>query len=83
MTSCWKRAWVAARLPDPPKKLTLRQAVATIVAFAAAVGVFGLITGRWEGVISGGIGPAMGNLMYQWWHGRTAQPEYEEEDNDG
>ncbi|MFJ8931581.1 hypothetical protein ACIRLA_33860 [Streptomyces sp. NPDC102364] len=82
MMSRWKRAWWAARQPVPPQKLTLREAVVTVVAFAAVVGVFGLLTGRWEGVIGGGVSVAGGSLLGQWWNGRTAQPEYEEEDND-
>lgn len=80
MKSCWER-WQTA---EPPKKLTLRKAVADVIVFAVVFGVCGLITGDWDGAIGGGVsaGGGGGNLLYQWWNGRTAQPEYEEEDND-
>ncbi|MFJ9085873.1 hypothetical protein ACIRL3_25990 [Streptomyces sp. NPDC102384] len=80
MPSRWKRVWWAARQPEPPKKLTLREVVATVVVYAAAIDVFGLITGRWEDAIGGGISGAGGTLLGWWWNGRTAQPEYEDVD---
>ncbi|MFI5659197.1 hypothetical protein [Streptomyces sp. NPDC051684] len=82
MTSRWKRVWWAARQPDPPKKLTVREAVATVVVFAAIVCVYGLITGRWEGAIGGAISGGGGSLLGRWWNGRIAQPEYEDGDGD-
>ncbi|WP_327669469.1 MULTISPECIES: hypothetical protein [unclassified Streptomyces] len=57
--------------------------MADVIVFAVVFGVCGLITGDWDGAIGGGVSAGGGgNLLYQWWNGRTAQPEYEEEDND-
>lgn len=51
MKSCWER-WQTA---EPPKKLTLRKAVADVIVFAVVFGVCGLITGDWDGAIGGGV----------------------------
>ncbi|MCX5532429.1 hypothetical protein OG785_17910 [Streptomyces sp. NBC_00006] len=75
-----KSRWERWRTAEPPKKLTLRQAVADVIVFAVVFGGDGLITGDWDGAIGGGVGAGGGTLLYQWWNGRTAQPEYEDED---
>lgn len=74
-----KSRWERWRTSAPPKKLTVREVVATVVAFAAAVGVFGPVFGRWLDMIGAGTSAAGGHLVHQWWNGLTAQPEYENE----
>ena len=61
MMSRWKRAWVAARQPDPPKKPTRLEIVVTVVACAVVIGALGLITGMWDALIVGGIGGRRGS----------------------
>ncbi|WP_327672671.1 MULTISPECIES: hypothetical protein [unclassified Streptomyces] len=81
MMSRWKRAFVAARQPDPPPgKPTVRETVAIVVAYAVIVGVMGLFIGDWQMVIGGGVVGAGTNLLSRWRRGRTARPEYEDVD---
>ncbi|MFJ8955236.1 hypothetical protein ACIRL3_46110 [Streptomyces sp. NPDC102384] len=74
-----QRLLMLSAQPDPPKKLTGREVVATAVVFAIMIGAMGLGTGKGDNAIGGGIGGAGGSLLYRWWLGRTAQPEYEDE----
>ncbi|MFJ9173922.1 hypothetical protein [Streptomyces sp. NPDC102360] len=77
----WWRGWRAflGAYPEPPKKLTVREAVASAVVYAVFLCGVGLITGWWTYVIGGGLSGAGGNLLYRWWFCHTDRPEHEDE----
>ncbi|MGP3775418.1 hypothetical protein ACTWJ8_31820 [Streptomyces sp. SDT5-1] len=66
--------------PDPPKKVTVREAMAIIVVFAVIIGVMGFAIDDWPDAIGAGIVGAGCNLLSRWWQRHTHQPEYEDVD---
>lgn len=61
--------------PDPPKQLTVREVVLTVVVAVVVLGAMGLIIGDWQMAIGLGISVTGSQLIHQWWWRRTGQPE--------